>query len=347
MPNKNKTEIEDLLFGYFAQELNEEQEKELLDWLQEDPSHKETLAEMSDWWATAHVPIFMTDRRSDFETFFGELTTKEQVAMQPQQCRRLFIRNIAATLLALVTIGGLSYYMGQKKEHARMIALLNQQHITSEIKTPLGTTSKVTLPDGSQAWVNAGSTLTYHYNYGKGHREVELEGEAYFEVKPDNESPFRVRSNNLDIKVLGTSFNVKSYADEEAVKVALLTGSVHIEVNPANREIMDFTLSPDRQLIFHKESNSVKITECQARDAIAWTNGLLKFENQLFPQIAKDLERKFNVQIRIESKRLTKESFSGSFSANHSLEQIFREVDMEKRYHWTYNKDIITIRDKQ
>lgn len=338
--------IEDLLFSYFAGELTEEQDQELLEWLQEDPTHKEILSEMSDWWATAHVPFFASTKRTNFNDFFGHLTKKDHPGNKSRIPRLTFIRNIAAAIMALTLIGSVSYYMGKKEQQKEIAAFLDQQNIVSEITTPMGATTRVTLPDGSEAWVNAGTTLVYKYNYGAGIREVQLNGEAYFDVKPDKEHPFIVKSNELDIKVLGTSFNVKSYMNEEAVKVALVTGSVHVQVNQVDKEAMDFTLSPDRMLTFNKESHNVEVSEFRAQDAMAWTKGRLIFENLPFPQIAKDLERKFNVRINIESKRLQKEIFSGSFSADHSLDRILREVDMEKRYRLIHKEDEIIIRDK-
>lgn len=346
MQNKDEKYIEDLLFGYFAGELTQEREKELLDWLRDDPSHKETLSEMSDWWATAHVPVFVSDMRSDFEVFFNRLNKKEHPGSKSRMRSFIFIRNIAAAILALVTVGSISYYMGQRNEKENTAAILNNKNISSEVITPMGAMAQVLLPDGSHAWVNAGSTLRYYYNQGKGVREVDLTGEAYFNVKQNKEHPFRVKSDNLDIQVLGTSFNVKAYTNDEAVRVALVTGSVHVQVNQPEKEAIEFTLSRNRMLTFNKDSHNVEISEFKSTDITAWTTGSLRFENRPFTEIAKDLERKFGVQIDIESKRLKNEIFSGSFASGYSLDEILREFDVEKRYRRIQNGNKLIIRDK-
>jgi len=346
MKSKDEKYIEDLILGYFAKELTDEQERELLEWLNEDPSHRETLSKMADWWATAHIPLFMTNMQSGLDGFFDIQDQKDHPGSKSRMFNLAFFRNVAAVILALVTVGSISYYIGQQGSRNSLSEFMASQQVSSEVITPLGATSKVLLPDGSQAWVNAGTHLTYTYNYGQGIREVYLDGEAYFDVVPDKDHPFIVKSNNMDIKVLGTSFNVKSYPDDSHIKVALVSGSVNVKVNQPEKETMDFTLSPDRMLTFNKESSSIEIAEFRGRDVLAWTTGGLKFENLSFANIAKDLERKFDVQIRIESERLQKEIFSGSFSSDYSLDQILREVDMERKYSWKQRKDEIIIRDK-
>lgn len=339
--------IEDLILGYFAQELTPSQEAELLRWLQADPAHRTLFSKMSDSWATAHVPLFMANKRAALDGFFDQQDQMVHPGRKSRMRYLTFLRNVAAVLVALVMIGALGYKLGKENGREHLAAFMAAQQIRSEVATPLGSTTKVQLPDGSHAWLNAGSCLTYTYNYAQGVREVHLDGEAYFDVAPDKEHPFVVKSNSLDIKVLGTRFNVKSYANEEQIKVALVSGSVNVKVNQPEQEGMDYTLTPDRMLTFDKESNNVEIGSFRKRDVMAWTTGELKFDNLAFAHIAKDLERKFNVQIRIESERLRNENFSGSFSSTHSLEQILREVDMERRYRWTREKDEVIIRDRR
>jgi ferric-dicitrate binding protein FerR (iron transport regulator) len=345
MENKDEKYIEDLLLGYFAKELADQQERELLEWLNENPSHRDTFSKAADSWATAHVPLFMANMQSGLDGFFGRQDQKKHSRSNLRKFKPVFFGNIAAAILILAVVGSLSYYMGQRESRDNLLEFMASRQVFSKITTPRGATSKILLPDGSQAWLNAGTHLTYTCNYGKGIREVHLDGEAYFDVVPDENHPFVVKSNNLDIKVLGTAFNVKSYPNDEQIKVALVTGSVHVKVGRPEEEAMDFTLSPDRMLTFNKETENVEIKEFRKGDVLAWTANELKFENLSFVNLAKDLERKFDVRIRIESERLKKEIFSGSFSSGYFLEQILREVDMERKYSWTRQKDEIIIRD--
>lgn len=337
--------IEDLLFNHFAGKLTGVEENELLDWLQADPSHKNTYSEMADWWATAHVPLFASERKANFEEHFGHLFVANRKKLSPVGRKRILWRQTVAAVVALLIVGGFSFYAG-KLSH-RILGGEESVEITfSEVTVPFGSTSKVSLPDGSTAWVNAGSTLKYDADFNQSIREVSLVGEAYFEVRPDSLKPFIVKSESMDIQVLGTTFNVKAYTEDSHVDVALLSGSVKVNVHTSGFEADDIRLTPNKMLSFDKESNSMNMADIRGKDAIAWVSGKLIFSEISFPRIARDLERKFNVQIRIDSERLRKDVFTGSFSSTHTLRQILREVDVEKKFKWTQTENEIIISDR-
>ncbi len=336
--------IENLLFGYFAGELSEAQEKELSEWLEADESNKKVMADMADWWATAHVPLFKSDMKADFDKYFGEIIHPRETLNPHRRTFTLSWKNIAASVAVLMLVSSLSFYGGTLR--GKSSGEISQPYeLFSEVITPLGATSKVVLPDGSVVWVNAGSTLKYNYDYNQSVRQVSLLGEAYFEVMHDPLKPFIVKSEELDIQVMGTTFNVKAYQDDQEVDVSLVTGSVNVHVKGV--ETGEVLLSPDRMLSFNRQTNDVEVIKIIGKDAMAWTDGRVKFTEQPFPRIAKDLERKFNVKIQIESERLKKETFSGSFTSSHTLEQILREVDVERKYTWTQNRNEIVIRDRR
>lgn len=339
--NTQDKHIEDLLFGHFTGELSDAGEKELLHWLNADESNKKYFSEMSDWWAMAHVPLFMSDMKADFEEHFGSLTSLD-VSVAEKKRRHIGLwGKIAASLLLAVSIGTVSFYAGKRVQGNE-----KEQTAWVETITPLGSQSKVVLPDRSVVWVNAGSTLKYKLDFNKEVREVQLTGEAYFEVAKDSLRPFIVKSDKLDIRVMGTCFNVKAYDNENTANVALVSGKVNVHLRGKKAGTGDVVLMPDRMLTFDKETSRVKLSEIKGAAVYAWTNGWLEFDEQPFVQIAKDLERKFNVRIRIDSKSLQDQVFSGSFSSGHSLEDILREVDVEKKYTWHRNEDEFIIRNK-
>ena len=331
------THIEDILFDYFSDNLSEAEEKELLQWLESDGSHTDILSEMADWWATAHAPAFASDMKSDFETHFGYLRATTSQKKTGNKMRMWSM--IAASVLILILVGTFSFYMGKNNVKERMAYF--------ETMTPMGTCSKVILPDHSVVWINAGSSLKYSKDFNQKNREVLLNGEAYFEVQPDSLKPFIVKAGVLDIQVLGTHFNVKAYRDEQIMDVALISGKVNVYLNEKDHSGSNgVILEPNRMFSFNKESKCVKIVNINGEDSYAWINGSLKFIEQPFYRIAKDLERKFNVNIRIDSKSLNKEVFSGSFSSGYSLNEILNEVDVDHKYIWKQNGNEIVIRDK-
>lgn len=248
---------------------------------------------------------------------------------------------VAASVLIVVSVGTASYYIGTRHNQPKSAALAY-----FETTTPMGAQTKVVLPDQSVVWVNAGSTLRYGSDFNTNGRSVQLDGEAYFEITRDSLKPFIVKSKRLDIKVLGTSFNVKAYGMDETTDVTLVSGKVNVSLRDEVAHAGDVTLTPNRKLSFNKQTNKVRVSEVDAKDALSWMDGSLKFSEQPFMSIAKDLERKFNVRIRVESDPLRKEIFSGSFTKDYSLDKILREVDVDHKYVWTRSGDEIIIKDK-
>ena len=252
-----------------------------------------------------------------------------------------FLGKVAASVLIVVSVGTASYYIGTRHNQPKSAALAY-----FETTTPMGAQTKVVLPDQSVVWVNAGSTLRYGSDFNTNGRSVQLDGEAYFEITRDSLKPFIVKSKRLDIKVLGTSFNVKAYGMDETTDVTLVSGKVNVSLRDEVAHAGDVTLTPNRKLSFNKQTNKVRVSEVDAKDALSWMDGSLKFSEQPFMSIAKDLERKFNVRIRVESDLLRKEIFSGSFTKDYSLDKILREVDVDHKYVWTRSGDEIIIKDK-
>lgn len=329
--------IEELVFSYFAGELTEAQEQELSSWLDADEENKKILFEMSDWWATAHVPVFSSTRKADFEKYFGSLM---QPVQQKTGKRSLWTTwtQIAAVGLLLLSVGVTSYRLGNRNVDDTQLAYF-------ETSAPMGSQSKVVLPDHSVVWVNAGSSLRYSKNFGKEDREIQLEGEAYFEVARDTLKPFVVKSEVLNVRVLGTRFNVKAYKEDQTIDVSLVSGKVNVHLND-KKHAEEVELRPNRMLSYNKETDRVEMTEIDGSKAYDWTNGTLRFENKSFLQIAKDLERKYNIHIRIESKSLKKEIYTGSFSGHYTLDDILREIDVEHKYAWKQQGDELVIKDK-
>lgn len=335
---KENEYIEDILFGYFTGDLSEAQEKELLQWLEADESNKEILSKMADWWAMAHVPLFVSDMKPDFEKHFGNLKKTSSLTVYRQKINLL--GKIVASVLLLIAVGSLSYFIGKYDVNN------NNKIAYFETVVPMGSCSKVILPDQSVVWLNAGSSLKYSGAFNKANREIFLNGEAYFEVKRDSLKPFVVKSEVLDIQVLGTCFNVKAYQNEPVTDVALVSGKVNIHLNRKFSTSGEVVLFPNRMLSFNKKTNRAKVMEIKGEDAYTWKDGILKFTEQPFDRIARDLERKYDVSIHINSESLKKEVFSGSFSSDYSLSEILNEVDMDKKYTWKRNGHEIMIYDK-
>jgi len=277
--------IEDLIYSYLMGDISEEGRNELLQWLETDDAHKQCLSEMADCWATAHVPLFASDMKADFQKYFGALIDPAIPSEKNHWLNFRFLGKVAASVLIVVSVGTASYYIGTRHNQPKSAALAY-----FETTTPMGAQTKVVLPDQSVVWVNAGSTLRYGSDFNTSGRSVQLDGEAYFEITRDSLKPFIVKSKKLDIKVLGTSFNVKAYGMDEMTDVTLVSGKVNVSLRDEVAHAGDVTLTPNRKLSFNKQTNKVRVSEVDAKDALSWMDGSLKFSEQPFMSIAKDLD---------------------------------------------------------
>lgn len=181
--------------------------------------------------------------------------------------------------------GQLTYNDGDKVAKTDP-ALLNQS-IT--LQTPRGGTYQMQLPDGTQVWLNAATRLTYHPINDEGLRKVELDGEAYFEVAKDKAHPFIVQSNGQKVEVLGTQFNISSYADEPLAKTTLLEGSIKIN----GRKLL-----PGQQAI--KKNSTLNIYPADIEQATAWKNGDFVFKNEDFKNTMQKIARWYDVEIQYQ-----------------------------------------------
>jgi len=167
------------------------------------------------------------------------------------------------------------------------------------LSTPKGGQYQMILPDGTKVWLNAASSLSYApTNTGK-KRIVHLEGEAYFEVAKDENRPFSVITEDQVIEVLGTHFNINSYADEPVRKTVLLEGSVKVTSKAGNGDVV---LKPGEQAALEADSR-LHVSRVPVEDAIAWKNGLFRFDNTDIETIMRQLARWYDVEVVFEGKK--------------------------------------------
>ena len=201
------------------------------------------------------------------------------------------------------------------------------------------------LPDGSVVCLNSGSVLKYDPAFlRKKNREVYLIGEGYFEVQKNPEKPFIVHADDINVKVLGTVFNVRSYPEDSEIEVSLIKGKVNVFSASETRD--NVILAPDEQLTYDKRSGKMNHHHVDALQTSQWTTGRLSFVNASVPEIMKAIERKYDVRIVIHSKYLDKEVFSGSISPKLTVEEILDYMDVDNKYSWSRSGNVITITDK-
>lgn len=235
--------------------------------------------------------------------------------------QQLWLRSsvAAAAILLLILISNyFSYNEGYKKQNSQLVTLEN----------PLGMKSSVVLPDGSKVILNAGTVLTYPTAFVSSEREVSVKGEAFFEVAPDCNHPFIVKADEICVEVHGTKFNVKAYEEEENIEVTLAEGKVGIGLNNSEHRLL---MTPQQQVCFHKKNKTFIRHQVDLLYYTAWKEGKFYFNTLTFHDIAKQLERSFNVHIHITSERLKNTVFTGDFVQGENLEQILHVMTFDKR----------------
>ncbi|WP_437919992.1 FecR family protein [Sphingobacterium sp. LRF_L2] len=204
---------------------------------------------------------------------------------------------------ATLTVAGKSYVLSEKHNRIKTdgnvllyqdgTAITDRQmeSAVAEIATPRGGQYRITLPDGTNVIVNAATKLRYPLHFEKDKREVTLEGEAYFEVAHEADRPFYVKTEKQNIKVLGTKFNMSTYAKEPSV-TTLIAGSVEV-TSPLSGEVK--RLLPGQQAVLTKGAFDIK--HVNTKDYIAWTQDIFSFNNMLLSDILKHLERWYDVEV--------------------------------------------------
>ncbi|MCT4587140.1 MAG: FecR domain-containing protein [Carboxylicivirga sp.] len=226
------------------------------------------------------------------------------------------VRIAAAIILPLLLATSIIFYYNQSVDADSFISM----------NAPIGTISKVLLPDGSEVILNSGSSLKYSANlHKKKQRKVELKGEGFFSVMSDKEHPFIVTTSEINIKALGTKFNVKSYSDESDVTVSLVEGAVQLLDNKSIKDSDIGVLKPGEVARFNKENCDVNIeTDTRIERQISWKDGVIIFENEPFTQVLHTMERKYNVQFVLIDKELEQLLITAKFSSETLEDFLFK-----------------------
>ena len=188
------------------------------------------------------------------------------------------------------------------------------------VHTPGGGTYQVVLSDGTKVWLNSASSIDFPAIFAANsrNRTVRLTGEAYFEVAKDQQHPFIVKTDNQEVEVLGTHFNVNSYPDEHTTTTTLLEGSVRISGKGINEH-----LKPGQQSVLNNKTNQLAVQPANLKTAIAWKNGYFRFDGEHIAEVMTKLSRWYNIEVVYQGP-VTEEEFSGTISRHINLTEVLK-----------------------
>lgn len=213
--------------------------------------------------------------------------------------------------------------MGEAITYNDGSVLLQQadKNIKLTLSTPKGGQYQITLPDGTKVWLNAASKLSYPKFFSGVQRMVELDGEAYFEVARKEKQPFIVKTSKEQVEVLGTHFNVNSYAEEEISKVALAEGKVSVRLQNDQFKV----LNPGQQSVV--KAQQVWVEQVNIDEVIAWKNGEFMFNNEALSSAVRQLERWYDIDIEVDP-ALSKLALWGSVSRLENFDKVLKIIKM-------------------
>jgi len=218
----------------------------------------------------------------------------------------------------------------------------------NEVVIPYGKKSELLLADGTKVWLNAGSRLAFPSRFTQNTREVFLEGEACFEVAKNEQQPFIVKAGNLDVKVLGTHFNISAYPADAAIETVLLEGSVAVKkpktFGLGKNEVI---LKPSQKASFKKEKSEFTVTDETDVDLyIAWTYGWLKYERESLWSVLRKVERYYNVEIQLPANYPGGDLITGKLDLKESLEAVMVVLADASRFEYRINENKVFIEKK-
>ena len=227
-----------------------------------------------------------------------------------------YVANQSNTKIIKLNTGLLSYKSAEKNDGRILF---------NTITTPRGGQYQLELADGTPVWLNSASSLTFPTAFAGKERRVELNGEGYFEVAKNVSMPFHVKVNNIDVKVLGTHFNIMGYNDEENINTTLLEGKVNVTANEVTKSLL-----PGKQAILNKTTNRFEISKANISQAVAWKNGEFRFKDTGIKELMRQVGRWYDVDVEYRTSA-TGQVFTASLPRMQNVSSSCKRLSLQVR----------------
>ncbi|SHE73080.1 FecR family protein [Mariniphaga anaerophila] len=359
--NYDELDKQQLFHLYLHGKLTEDQESILIDWIN---SSEKNLCSFKKYISDNQSSQASSDATNDA---WRRLQQKLQSKSVDTTTKRIvfpeWIKMAAIFILAFLLGGTGHYFFNNKPEPTKSPLLV-------EYVAPLGSRSFVKMPDGSKIWLNAGTTLAYENNFGEENREVNLSGEAFFEIAKNPDIPFTVKTSDINITALGTQFNVKAYAEEKTIETTLVEGSVKLEGNTFKLK-EDVILTAQEKAVYTKHDQDIDLIDTNKKSAMAsattqklksefkivtsidpspiisWKDERWIINNEKLGALSKKLERRYAVNFIFDNELLKDYSFGGTLE-DETLEQVLNAIRASSPINYIIEgKTVYIMPDKQ
>jgi transmembrane sensor len=237
-------------------------------------------------------------------------------------------KNIYSIAAVFVLFAGVLFatlfFVSQYTMGNNPIAISSSKSATITKSTPNGRMFRMNLDDGSYVQMNAASSITYPNYFEAGKREISMEGEAYFNIARDEQRPFKIHVHDFEIEVLGTSFNVQSFSDDEDFAVTVESGTVRVQLNNLNHESV--ILEKGQKLVVNTKESLTEIVEVDPQLELSWRTGVLRFDGTPLPKVARMLERWYGIEVELKDvAKLSKLTLTG-LHKNENLKSVVQAI---------------------
>ena len=307
---------QELLYKYFKGTTSEEEERLILDWVDASPENRKA---------------FQKERMLYDIALF---TDEKQMNRKDRKARIIPMLRWSARIAAVVIVAISFGFLFKNYQYEKSTC---QQTIT----VPAGQRAQITLADGTKVWLNSKSTLTYASNFGRKERNVELDGEAYFEVAKNKKIPFFVNTEINRVKVVGTHFNVCAYKGSNEFETTLIEGIV--DIYPIGSDQVITRLTKDE--FFGSYNGKYKKTTLPSYEYLRWKEGLYCFDDAPFNSLLNKLEKYYNVNISVRNLNILNYRCTGKFKEQDGIEHILKVIQKDHKFTYSINeeKDSIII----
>ena len=325
----DKIYYKELIEKYFDGNITDAKIKELSDWIKND-------RHLQNWWeeefSKSDAGINPVLRDKLFARIKEQTQGKEET--QGKETPRTIRMNPwkwAAAIVLPICIAFFTYYLVDSSQTVGAPFI---------VKADKGDKATIELPDGTNVVLNSASQLSYLNNFGENVRRVQLNGEAYFKVAHDEKRAFIVQVGDLEVKVLGTSFNVSAYEDAKDVTVVLLGGKVGVYAQKTSH-----IMKPGDKIEYNKATHKITATQVHPTDYIEWTKGNMYFEKESLENIMKTLSRIYDVEIRFDSNKLPNEYFTGTIPGG-GIQNALNILMLTSPFYYEMDGSVIVLKEK-
>lgn len=306
-------------------------------WLSDPETHSEVESWLSAHWSMSNE----IDSNTLIETVFHQIQEYEE-EHQPKSgfsIKRILkvYQKVAAFLLIPILGIGILYWVSQYDQSVGQY---------TETIAPRGQKSQIVLADGTKVWLNSDTKIKYPGNFSRNQRDVYLDGEAFFEVSKNPHQPFVVHTSMVNVKVIGTKFNVKAYADENQIETSLFEGKINLSMNSSSGSTVEKEVKPGQSFVYSMTDHQLVANRFPHDEINGWKKNQLIFKDDTFSNLVRKVERWYDVKVVYDEKQFNDRRLTVELYEGERLDRLMNIISLALSVDYKYEKGEISLTPK-